>query len=87
MALEHLHVVHVGLPVLDVALVVAGHHPLLVAAPYHRSDGAVVRLEDRLEVERKAVPKGELATRRACYQSATVGCPLKNMRIFLNYSS
>ena len=33
--LEHFHIVHVGLPVLQVALVVARRHPLLVATPDH----------------------------------------------------
>ena len=33
--LKHFDVVHVALPVLDVALVVARNHPLFVVAPNH----------------------------------------------------
>ncbi len=33
--LEHFHIVHVGLPVLQVALVVARQHQLLVATTDH----------------------------------------------------
>ena len=42
--LEHLDVVHVELPVLDVAAVVAGHHPSVVVTPLHRSHRGVVGL-------------------------------------------
>ncbi len=33
--LEHFHIVHVGLPVLQVAFVAARQHSLLVATPHH----------------------------------------------------
>ena len=35
MTLEHIHIVHVGLPVLQVVLVIARQHQLLVATPDH----------------------------------------------------
>lgn len=37
--------IHVGLPVLDVAVVVAGHHPAVVVRPDHRADGDCVSLK------------------------------------------
>ena len=73
--LKHFDVVHVGLPVLDVAAVVAGDHPLVVVRPHHRPHRRVVRLQDGLEVEGEAVPEGELAARRARDESATLGGP------------
>jgi len=45
MALEHLNVVHIGLPVLDVARVIRRHHPLLVVGPHHRPNRRIVRLQ------------------------------------------
>lgn len=42
--LESAYIVHVRLPVLDVALMVTGHHPVVVVRPHHRSDRTVVRL-------------------------------------------
>lgn len=44
MALNHLDVVHVRLPVFYVAFVVAAQHPRLVIAPYHGTNRCVVRL-------------------------------------------
>jgi len=35
--LKLLHIVHVGLPVLDEAIVVACDHPVVVVRPHHRS--------------------------------------------------
>lgn len=52
MSLEHLDVVHVGLPVLHVAAVVRRQHPHVVMRPGHGPDGTVVglqRTEDTLE--------------------------------------
>lgn len=43
-SLEHLDVVHVGLPILDEAAVVARHHPVVVVRPNHGPDGNVVGL-------------------------------------------
>jgi hypothetical protein len=60
MALDHFHVVHVGLPVFDIALVVASDHPLLVSAPDHRTDRAIVSLQNGFKVKRQSVPQGEL---------------------------
>ena len=42
--LEHLDVVHVGLPVLDVAAVVSSQHPHVVVGPGHGAHRAVVGL-------------------------------------------
>lgn len=84
MALEHFHVVHICLPVLDVALVVARDHPLLVSTPDHGSHGTIVSLENGLEVECETVPQGELARTGARHQTTTVGCPLKNENIYFS---
>lgn len=73
--LEHFHVVHVALPVLHVARVIASHHPGIVSTPDHRANSGVVCLQNRLEVERQTVPQGELATAGSGYQSSTLGCP------------
>ena len=73
--LEHFDVVHVGLPVLDVAAVVAGDHPLVVVRPDHGAHRRVVRLQDRLEVEGEPVPERELAARRARDEAAPLGRP------------
>lgn len=43
-SLEHLDVVHVGLPVLHVAAVVRRQHPHVVVRPGHGSDRTVVGL-------------------------------------------
>lgn len=43
-SLEHLHVVHVGLPVLHVAAVVRSQHPHVVMRPGHCPDRTVVGL-------------------------------------------
>lgn len=75
MYLEHFDVVHVGLPVLDVAAVVAGDHPLVVAGPHHGAYRRVVGLQDGLKVEGEPVPEGELAARRARDESAALGGP------------
>lgn len=45
MRLELSNVVHIGLPVLDVALVVTGHHPVVVVRPHHRTNRAIVSLQ------------------------------------------
>ena len=42
--LEQLHIVHVGLPVFDKTSCVAGHHPLVIVGPHHRTNTAVVGL-------------------------------------------
>ena len=44
--LEHLDVVHVGLPVLDVAAVVGRQHPHVVVGPGHGTHWAVVGLRE-----------------------------------------
>lgn len=51
--LEHLDVVHVGLPVLDEAAVVARHHPVVVVRPNHGPHGHVVSLSARKRGETK----------------------------------
>lgn len=43
-SLEHLDVVHVGLPVLDVAAVVSRQHPHVIVRPGHGPHGAVMGL-------------------------------------------
>lgn len=45
MGLEHFNIVHVALPILDVASVVPGHHPYVVVGPHHCSHRAVVCLK------------------------------------------
>ncbi len=75
-ALERLQIVHVALPVLDAAAVVARHQPVLVVAPHHGTNGRVVRLQNGLEVEHQAVPECELAARCARDQTSTLGSPL-----------
>ena len=77
---EGLHVVHVGLPVLDDALVISRHHPLIVVTPYHRTDGRIVRLQNCFEVEGEAVPERELAARRSCDQSPSLWRPLQSSK-------
>lgn len=42
--LEELHIVHVGLPVLNKTSCVACHHPLVVMRPHHRPHTAVMGL-------------------------------------------
>lgn len=42
--LKHLDVVHIALPIFDVACVVPRHHPALIVRPYHCPYRAVVRL-------------------------------------------
>lgn len=51
MSLEHLHVVHVGLPVLHVTAVIRRQHPHVVMRPRHRTHRTVVSLQgtDRTE--------------------------------------
>ena len=45
MCLESMHIVHVGLPVLHVALVVRGYHPVRpLVTPRHAANGTVVCL-------------------------------------------
>ena len=44
MGLEGVHVVEVGLPVLDEAAVVGGHHPHTFVRPHHTAHWAVVTL-------------------------------------------
>lgn len=44
-SLEHLHVVHVGLPVLHVAAVVGRQHPHVVVRPGHGPDRTIVGLQ------------------------------------------
>ena len=44
MPLVHLHVVHVGLPVLDETCVVTRHHPLVIVTPNHGTDGRFMSL-------------------------------------------
>lgn len=44
MSLEHLDVVHVGLPVLDVAAVVRRQHPHVIVRPGHSPHRTVVGL-------------------------------------------
>ena len=43
-SLKHFDVVHIWLPVLDVAPVVTGHHPNIVVRPNHTADRAIVSL-------------------------------------------
>lgn len=43
--LIHLDVVHVRLPVLDVAAVVSSHHPAIIVRPDHGTDGGVMSLQ------------------------------------------
>ena len=75
MRLEHLDVVHVALPVLDVAAVVARHHPHVVVTPLHGPHRAVVGLENGLKVEGKPVPQSELPARGASDQSPALRSP------------
>lgn len=44
MTLEHLERVHVGLPVFDKSIVVCGHHPVIIVAPFHGADSGIVGL-------------------------------------------
>lgn len=46
MTLKHFYIIHVGLPVFDVALVVARQHPLFVVAPNHRPHCTIMRLSN-----------------------------------------
>ena len=75
MGLEHLDVVHVALPILDVPAVVPRHHPHIVVTPLHGPHGAVVRLQDGLEVEGESVPQGEFSTGGASDQAAALWGP------------
>lgn len=49
MSLEHLDVVHVGLPVFDVTGMVTRHHPGVVVRPYHAPYGTVMGLKQNKE--------------------------------------
>lgn len=49
--LVHLHVVHVGLPVLNIAAMVAGHHPAVVVRPHHRPHRNVVGLLGNIRLD------------------------------------
>lgn len=43
-SLKHLDVVHIRLPILDVATMVTCHHPDIVVRPHHATDWAIVSL-------------------------------------------
>lgn len=68
-SLEHSDVVHVALPVFDIAAVIAGHHPLVSAAPGHTSDRKIVSLKGDgtsscAERDRNAENTGRYASHR-----------------------
>jgi len=42
------------------------------------TDGGIMGLQDRLKVERQAVPERELAARRAGQNAPSLGGPLEN---------
>ena len=73
--LEHLDIVHVTLPVLDVSTVVPRHHPHIIVAPLHGPHRHVVSLQDCLKVESQTIPQSELSTGGSRDQSAALGCP------------
>ena len=74
---KNLQVVHVGLKVLDHASLIGREDPGARFGVLQGANCVVVRLQNRLKVERQAVPKGEFATGRAREQPATLGCPLQ----------
>jgi hypothetical protein len=44
MCLEHLHIIHVTLPVFHVARMISCNHPHIIMGPYHSSHWAVMCL-------------------------------------------
>jgi hypothetical protein len=64
---------HLVRPVLDDADAVAGDEELPRVGVGHPEDGVLVRGHDRVEVEGRAVPEGELARLVARRHAATVG--------------
>mmetsp|Transcript_5308 Transcript_5308/g.14974 ORF Transcript_5308/g.14974 Transcript_5308/m.14974 type:complete len:207 (+) Transcript_5308:1141-1761(+) len=66
--LELLHVVHIGLPVLDVTVVLSGHHVVSIVRPHNTPNRGVMRLPHQLEVEGEAVPQGQLPARGTRHQ-------------------
>jgi hypothetical protein len=56
-------VVHVGLKVLDDAVLVCRRKVCSRMCERNCANGGIVGLEDRLEVESQSVPEGELPTR------------------------
>ena len=76
MALPRSQVVHVGLKVLDDAALVCGRQICARVRELHRANRIVVRLQDGLEVERQAIPEGELSACGASEDSSTFWCPL-----------
>ena len=71
-----MNVVHVVLEVLDDAALIGTEDPRTGLAVEQCADRMVMCLKDRLEVEREAVPEGELARLRAGQQAASLGSPL-----------
>lgn len=61
--LKRLKVVHVLIPELDDPKLISSHQDVLFGCPFHRLYGCIVRLQDVLEVELKAIPDRELASR------------------------
>lgn len=88
-SLIHLHVVHVRLPVLDVAGVIRGEEPLVIMRPLHAADLSIMGLfklslikkrcaylENGLKVECESVPQRKFPTTGTGYQSTALGGPL-----------
>lgn len=79
MGAECLEIIHVGLPVLDNTLLVAGQHPIFVMAPYDAAQFRVMSLKDSFKVESQALPQSKLARFRARDESLPLRCPLARM--------
>ena len=69
-------IVHVGLEILDDAALVRRGEVGAGMGEGEGADGGIVRLEDGLEVEREAVPEGELAAGGPCKHTSALWCPL-----------
>lgn len=77
MARPRRQIIHVRLEVLDDAALVRRGKVRARVRELHRAHGAVVRLQDRLEVEGQAVPERELAGLRAGQDAPCFGRPLR----------
>lgn len=75
-ALPGSQVVHVGLKVLDRARLVCGREVRARVGERQCTDGGIVCLKNRLEVECQAVPERKLATGRSSKHPPAFGRPL-----------
>ena len=69
------------MPVLDRPIVIAGHEIVVIMRPNQRSDGSLMRLQNRLKIERQRAPQGELPVIGPRYQPPSLWGKLKQTEI------